>query len=57
MNIIAFVISLLFFVGGFYVMGAAFSVEGWGTALFIGGILCSSLGLAIPAHVLKRIDG
>lgn len=56
MNIIAFVISLLLFVAGLYFMGSAFYVEGLETLVFIGGILCTSLGVAVPVHVLHRID-
>lgn len=57
MNIIAFVVSLVLFVGGFYVMGSAFYVPGWESVLFVLGILCTTLGFIIPVHVLKRIDG
>ena len=57
MNIIAFVISLVLFVAGFYIMGSAFYVTGAEGFVFVAGILCTSLGLAIPVHVLKRIDG
>jgi hypothetical protein len=56
-NIIAFVISLVLFVGGFYIMGSAFYVEGLETLVFLAGIMCTSLGFIIPVHVLKRIDG
>jgi hypothetical protein len=56
-NIIAFVISLVLFIGGFYVMGSAFYVEGLETLVFLAGILCTCLGFIIPVHVLKRIDG
>jgi hypothetical protein len=56
-NIIAFVVSILLFVGGLYLMGSSFYVEGWEYLLFLGGILASSLGVAIPIHVLKRVDG
>lgn len=56
-NIVAFVISLALFVAGFYVMGSAFYVEGAEYLVFLGGILMSSLGVFIPIHVLKRIDG
>ena len=56
MNIIAFVISLALFVLGLYVMGEAFYVVGAEFPVFIGGILLSCLGVAIPVHVLKRID-
>lgn len=57
MNIIAFVFSLALFVAGFYVMGSAFYVVGLEAPVFFAGIICSSLGLFIPVHILKRIDG
>ena len=57
MKIIGFVVSLALFIGGFYVMGSAFYVPGYEAAVFFLGILCSTLGFAIPVHVLKRIDG
>jgi hypothetical protein len=57
MKIIGFVVSLALFVLGFYIMGEAFYVEGAQFPVFIGGILVSSLGLFIPVHILKRIDG
>ena len=56
-NIIAFVISLAIFVAGLYVMGSAFYVTGAESIVFVAGILCSAIGVAIPIHVLKRIDG
>ena len=56
-NIIAFVISLALFVAGFYVMGSAFYVTGIESLVFFAGLLCSSLGIFIPVHVLKRING
>lgn len=57
MNIIVFIVSLALFVAGFFVMGWAFTATGYEGAAFVAGILCTSLGLAIPVHVLKRIDG
>ncbi|MDJ0335530.1 hypothetical protein QMG83_09880 [Salinibacterium sp. G-O1] len=57
MNIVAFVISLGLFVAGFYVMGSAFYIEGAEFAVFMAGLLLSCLGVFIPIHVLKRIDG
>lgn len=55
-KIIAFVIALALFVAGLYIMGSAFYVPGAEALVFIAGILCSSLGVAIPVHVLKRVD-
>ena len=57
MKIIGFLVSLALFVGGFYVMGNAFYVPGFEALVFLLGIACSTLGVAIPIHVLKRIDG
>ena len=57
MNIIGFVISLVLFVLGLCIMGSAFYVTGAEFPVFIGGILVTSLGLFIPVHILKRIDG
>jgi len=56
MNVIAFVVSLALFVGGLFLMGYSFYVEGFEAAVFIGGILVTSAGVALPIHVLKRID-
>ncbi|MCU1506505.1 MAG: hypothetical protein QOD27_1750 [Microbacteriaceae bacterium] len=57
MNIVAFVVAFALFVGGILLMGYSF---GTGIALpgvmFIGGILAIALSLAIPVHVLKRLD-
>ncbi len=57
MNIIVFIVSLALFVAGFYVMGSAFAATGNESIVFVGGLVCSSLGVAIPVHVFKRIDG
>ncbi|MGV8882494.1 MAG: hypothetical protein ACOH19_10090 [Rhodoglobus sp.] len=56
MKIIGFIVSLALFVGGIYMMGQAFNVEGLETLVFIGGILVTTLGCAIPVHLMKRID-
>ncbi len=57
MNIIVFIVSLALFVAGFYVMGSAFAATGSESIIFFAGLVCSSLGIAIPVHVLNRIDG
>lgn len=57
MKIIGFVISLVFFVAGLYIMGSAFYVVGFEAPIFFAGVISSSLGLFIPVHILKRIDG
>lgn len=57
MKLIAFLVSLALFVAGIYIMGNAFHVPGFEAPLFIGGILVTTLGLVLPVHVLKRVDG
>ncbi len=56
MKIIGFVVSLVLFIGGIYVLGLAFALPGYELVTFLGGILLSSIGIAIPVHLLKRID-
>jgi hypothetical protein len=56
MNIIAFIVALALFVGGLFMMGYSFYVEGFQGIVFVGGILVTSLGVALPIHILKRID-
>ena len=55
-KIIGFVVSLALFIGGIYLMGEAFNVKGLESLVFIGGILVTTLGCAIPLHLMKRID-
>jgi hypothetical protein len=51
------VLSLGLFIGGMVLMGYSFYIEGWQQAAFIAGILAVSASIALPVHVLKRIDG
>jgi hypothetical protein len=55
MNVVAFVVSGLLFLGGMYAFGAAFSLDAGQGLLFFAGILAVSAALAIPIHVMKRI--
>jgi hypothetical protein len=57
MNVIAFVVSLALFLGGILLLGFSFGVEGYELVTFLAGILITSAGVALPIHVLKRIDG
>lgn len=57
MNIIGFLVSIILFLGGFYIMGNAFYVPGFEAPVFFLGIVTSTVGFAIPVHLLKRIDG
>lgn len=56
MNIIGFVISFVLFVGGLYVMGEAFAAVGIESLIFCLGLLLCTAGVALPVHIMKRID-
>ena len=56
MKIIGFVAALVFFLAGIYVLALAFQIPGYETLVFIGGILLIAVGVAIPMHLMKRID-
>jgi hypothetical protein len=56
MNVFAFLVSFVLFVGGILILAYSFSVEGWEIAVFFAGILVSTLGVVIPVHIMKRID-
>lgn len=58
MNIVAFIVAFGLFVGGLALMGYAFyAPEGFQGAMFIAGILAVTASIALPVHVLKRVDG
>ena len=64
-HIIGFLVGIVLFVGGLVIMGYSFEPLGFmlpfgfdpRMVLFIGGVFVSSAGLAVPFHVMKRIDG
>lgn len=56
MKIIGFVASLVFFLAGIYLFALAFQIPGYEMLVFIGGILLITVGVAIPMHLMKRID-
>ena len=57
MNVIAFVVAIALFVGGLLLMGYSFYVVGFQGPVFVAGIFAVAASIAIPVHVLKRIDG
>lgn len=57
MNVIAFIVAIGLFLGGLALMGYSFYVVGFEGVMFVSGILAIALSIAIPVHVLKRIDG
>ncbi len=54
MNIVAFVVAFAIFVFGFWLFGLAFTVTSLMAPIFIGGILCVSVAVAIPFHMLRN---
>lgn len=57
MKIIAFVVALVLFLVGMILMGYAFEPDAAHGVLFFAGIIAVGVSLAIPFHLLKRIDG
>lgn len=57
MNIVAFVIGFILFVGGIVLFGYAWDGTSFDGIMFTGGLLAVSLGVAVPYHLLKRVDG
>jgi hypothetical protein len=45
-----FIVYMVLFLGGFYLFGAAFNVEGWEGLIFTAGILSVSLALGLVFH-------
>ncbi|MCU1508174.1 MAG: putative small rane protein [Glaciihabitans sp.] len=56
MNLVAFVVAFVLFVGGIVLFGFAFDVKGLEAPIFLAGIAAISVSLAIPFHLLKRTD-
>ncbi len=57
MNIVAFVIAFVLFVGGIVLFGYSFDAGDNARAIvFLSGIVAIVVSLAIPFHVMKRTD-
>ena len=57
MKVFTFLVCLALFLGSFLLMGYAFAVpEPYGAIMFFGGILAVFASLAIPFHLLERLD-
>ncbi len=56
MNIVAFIVSALLFLGGVYLMGAAFAVTDWEMLVFFGGILAVAAAFFIPVQVIGGLE-
>jgi cytochrome c oxidase assembly factor CtaG len=51
-NVLAFVLAFVFFLGGLALFAFAFNVPSVEALLFVLGIACVTISLAIPFHVL-----
>lgn len=49
-----YLIALILFVGGMFLIGFSFSVAYLEALLFVLGILCVAAALAIPVHFSRR---
>ncbi len=56
MNVVAFIIALALFVFGIFLMGVAVTLTSFQGLVFFVAILIVTLGIALPIHILKRID-
>jgi hypothetical protein len=57
MNIVAFVVAFILFVGSIFLFGYAFDAsESLRAVVFLSGILAIVISVAIPFHILKRTD-
>ena len=64
-NIIGFFVAIVLFVGGLLIMGYSFEPLPFvlplgfeaNSVLFFAGIMACSIGIAIPFHLMKRVDG
>lgn len=57
MNIVAFVIGSVLFVGGIVLFGYAWDGTNFSPVMFTAGLLAISASIAVPFHLLKRVDG
>ena len=53
MNAVAFTVAMAIFVFGLWLFGFAFEVTAGQLPIFLGGILCVALAVAIPVQILR----
>lgn len=56
MNIVRFVIALVLFVGGIFVLSSAFQFVGYEPFVFFAGIIVSTIGLYLSVGAFKRAE-
>jgi hypothetical protein len=53
MHVVAFIVALAIFVFGLWLFGLAFTVTALQLPIFIAGILCVALAVALPVQILR----
>lgn len=56
MKLVAYVIAMVFFLGGLALFGFAFQFTGFEAITFFAGIIAVCVALAIPVHLMKRLE-
>ncbi len=56
MNTVSFVVGAVLFVGGIVLFGYSWDGTVFHVPVFVGGLVAITASIAIPFHVLKRID-
>ncbi|MFP7759961.1 hypothetical protein [Marisediminicola sp. LYQ134] len=57
MNVVAFVIAAILFVGGILLFGYAWDGLAFDGIMFSAGLVAITGSIVIPFHILKRTDG
>jgi hypothetical protein len=55
-TVIAVIVCFALFVGGLLLFGIAPTLTDWQAAVFFAGILCVAASLAIPVHLLPKLE-
>lgn len=55
-DVIAFILCLLLFLVGLFLLGLAVTLPAWEGLVFFAGILCVALSFGIPVHVLGHSE-
>lgn len=57
MNILAFIVGATLFVGGIVLFGYSWDGTVFSAPVFAAGLIAITASIAIPFHILKRVDG
>lgn len=57
MTILAFIVGAVLFVGGIAMFGYSWDGTVFSVPLFVAGLIAIAASIAIPFHILKRVDG